>query len=347
MNYDKMLCLVRDEDRSAIENTIDNALPVEFAQSAEDFRNKVTSNSYCVVSLPTTDEEFDTLKELMAALPEQTFYGHELLPDGRPMTDQASDFMTLENTEEGQYRARELRDNYLGKIDDLWRMRLSSPLPFSDDFDRACSDWCEQNKITALPAEFFAYFLKLMQYYCGGADARFSDDDAYKFATECLEGIKLSLMFGMTPPYNPTKPEDFAQHLADILEQSGVYLKGISAGKFKALKRNIYGKMKQNTFGMCDSDGKPMYTIFWVDKVFDILEKDYGVVPRETLGLTPEMGAAITIKGINAYMSKNDIDPGKMDEALQEETLSKILDEIFKTDKLYRYYDEAKSEGVE
>jgi len=114
-----MLCWVRVQDKEEIERVI-KGIPLKFVNSLSDFENMITEDSYLIVSLNFSNEE---LKKLAEKFPNNVFNFYRLKTNENQTAAQTQ-LMGYKNITDGQYNADELRDNYLGIINDLWHHRL-------------------------------------------------------------------------------------------------------------------------------------------------------------------------------------------------------------------------------
>ena len=119
MKYKGILCYVRPQEKKEIEFAIQD-IPLEFVDSLSEFEKKITKNSYLIVSLFFSNKD---LKKLADKFPNNTFNFYRLKANEEQTSEQTS-LMGYNNITDGQYNADELRNNYLGIIDDLWNYRL-------------------------------------------------------------------------------------------------------------------------------------------------------------------------------------------------------------------------------
>lgn len=120
MKYKRMLCWVRPQDRHEIEISI-IGVPLTFVDTLAEFENKITNDSYLVVSLAYITNDF---KAFADKFPNNQFNLYRL-KSMEEQTAEQSLVMGYKNITDGQYEAKELKDNYFGNINDLWQYRLS------------------------------------------------------------------------------------------------------------------------------------------------------------------------------------------------------------------------------
>jgi hypothetical protein len=119
MKYKGILCYVRPQEKKEIEFAMQD-IPLEFVDSLSEFEKKITKNSYLIVSLFFSNKD---LKNLADKFPNNTFNFYRLKANEEQTSEQTS-LMGYNNITDCQYSADELRNNYLGIIDDLWKYRL-------------------------------------------------------------------------------------------------------------------------------------------------------------------------------------------------------------------------------
>jgi hypothetical protein len=119
MKYKRMLCWIRHYEREEIESSIHD-IPLEFVDTLTEFESKITEDSYPVVSLSFINNDF---KKFANKFPNTVFNLYRLRADEEQTVEQSL-IMGSGNITNGQYEAHELRDNYLGVIEDLWKYRL-------------------------------------------------------------------------------------------------------------------------------------------------------------------------------------------------------------------------------
>jgi hypothetical protein len=139
MKYSQMLCLVRPKEKAELEKTIAGTFPLVFAKNQKDFRARLTEDSYLVVSLLKTALEYSRTEKLMRAFPNSAFVFFQLGAND-DMPYEAGAIMEEPNAVRGQYGPRELRDNYLGTIEDVWDMRCRKSLPYCEEIHRATEE---------------------------------------------------------------------------------------------------------------------------------------------------------------------------------------------------------------
>jgi hypothetical protein len=119
MKYTRMLCWVRPQDREELEKTIKN-IPLEFVETLSEFENKITDDSYLIISLHFVTYK---LKKFVDKFPNNIFNLYGLKSHENQTAEQAL-MMGYHNITEGQYDAEEFQKNYFGIIKDLWQYRL-------------------------------------------------------------------------------------------------------------------------------------------------------------------------------------------------------------------------------
>jgi hypothetical protein len=123
MKYKRMLCWVRPHEKKELEKAVSGQFPLMFAKNYEDFRSNITQDSYLVISLSKArcgEKIFNLIKQFS----NNCFYLYQIRPE-EINTIPGGKLMFEDNVIMGQYGAEELRDNYLGIIPDLWKMRMN------------------------------------------------------------------------------------------------------------------------------------------------------------------------------------------------------------------------------
>jgi hypothetical protein len=122
MKYTRMVCWVRPHEKIELKNAVNNQFPLVFAKNYDDFRNKITPNSYLVISLSKAKFGLKKLQNLVRLFPNNIFTLYEVRNNDL-ITNSEYAIMNENNVTDGQYGAIELRDNYLNIIPDLWKHR--------------------------------------------------------------------------------------------------------------------------------------------------------------------------------------------------------------------------------
>jgi len=123
MKYKRMLCWVRPHEKKELEKAVSGQFQLVFAKNYEDFRSNITQDSYLVISLSKArcgEKIFKLIKQFS----NNCFHLYQIRPE-EINTIPGGKLMLEDNVIRGQYGAEELRDNYLGIIPDLWKMRMN------------------------------------------------------------------------------------------------------------------------------------------------------------------------------------------------------------------------------
>jgi hypothetical protein len=123
MKYKRMLCWVRPHEKRELEKAVSGQFPLEFTKNYDDFKNKITDDSYLVMSLTKARNGFSQLQNLVRSFPNNKFVLYQTR-DNEILTSSEFAIMNENNVVNGQYGSTELRDNFLGIIDDLWKKHL-------------------------------------------------------------------------------------------------------------------------------------------------------------------------------------------------------------------------------
>jgi hypothetical protein len=126
MKYEKMLCWVRSHEKKELKEAVNGQFPLVFAKNLDDFKDNICINDYLVISFKRVNKN---ILDLVKTFRKNIFVFYEI-KEFYEMTPLQFDIFDEENTVTGQYGAEELVKNYLGIIDDLWKMRLNQPRPY-------------------------------------------------------------------------------------------------------------------------------------------------------------------------------------------------------------------------
>jgi hypothetical protein len=121
MKYTRMLCWVRPHEKKELIKAVNNRFPIAFAKNFDDFKNKISKNDYLIISLSKArcgKKIFD----LINTFSNYIFHLYEIRSN-EINTNSGFKLMSEKNVIDGQYHAKELCDNYLNIIPDLWEMR--------------------------------------------------------------------------------------------------------------------------------------------------------------------------------------------------------------------------------
>ncbi|MDR1627763.1 MAG: hypothetical protein LBR79_03220 [Oscillospiraceae bacterium] len=121
MKYTKMLCWVRPHEKKELIKAANGQFSLNFAKNYDDFKNKIKKNDYLVMSLAKARcgrKIFD----LVNLFHNYIFHLYEIRPE-EVNTNSGFKLMSENNVIDDQYGAKELHDNYLGIIPDLWEKR--------------------------------------------------------------------------------------------------------------------------------------------------------------------------------------------------------------------------------
>ena len=121
MKYTRMLCWVRPHEKKELIEGVNNQFPLVFAKNYEGFKNEIADGDYLVMSLSKA-RCGEKVVNLVKHFPNYTFQLYEIRSE-ELNTNSGFNLMLENNVVDGQYGAKELCDNYLGIIPDLWQMR--------------------------------------------------------------------------------------------------------------------------------------------------------------------------------------------------------------------------------
>jgi hypothetical protein len=121
MEYKKMLCWVRPHEKKELKEAVKGRFPLVIAKNYNDFISKITDDAYLIISLSKTKFSFKKIQSLQNNFSNKIhFY---MLKDDEYFTVIHYNIMDEKNSIPGQYSAKELVNNFLGIIPDLWEMR--------------------------------------------------------------------------------------------------------------------------------------------------------------------------------------------------------------------------------
>ena len=121
MKYKRMFCWVRPHEKKELEKAVNGQFPLVFAKNYEDFKKNITQNSYLIISLSKARcgiKIFNLIKQFSDSI----FHLYQIRTE-EINTIPGGNLMLENNVIPGQYGAKELVNNYLGIIPDLWKMR--------------------------------------------------------------------------------------------------------------------------------------------------------------------------------------------------------------------------------
>jgi len=122
MKYKRMLCWVRPHEKKELKEVVNGQFPIVFAKNYDDFLKQITDSSYLILSLSKAKFGFTKLKSLQKDFPLNKFHFY-ILKDSEYLSASQFHIMNEENFIPGQYNAKELADNFLGIIPDLYKIR--------------------------------------------------------------------------------------------------------------------------------------------------------------------------------------------------------------------------------
>jgi len=114
-----MLCWVRPHEKRELKKAVNGQFPLVFAKNYDDFKTQIKDGDYLVVSLTKAKNGFSRIKELVRSFLNNIFVMYQLR-DNEAFTHLEFLIMNEPNVVDGQYDAIEIRDNFLGIINDLY-----------------------------------------------------------------------------------------------------------------------------------------------------------------------------------------------------------------------------------
>jgi hypothetical protein len=337
-----MLCLVRPKEKAELEKTIAGTFPLVFAKNQKDFRARLTEDSYLVVSLPQTELEYSRTKKLMCAFPNSAFVFFQLGANDN-MPNEACVIMEEPNAVMGQYGPRELRDNYLGTIKDLWDMRCRESLPYCEEIHRAIEEWYAEaasedaQKETFVALAKFMVVKKMLEMVSQDLPPILtgSDDNpisAARFVKGVLVFLDLQLHLQAGTVEKPVTPEKAAAVIDAALTEQGLTRLWTpeTAGNIRA----VFKKAFRQTDVFSDSNWNPISPGRFFSEFINVMERDYGLKIREPILLTPDMAGEI--------LTESFLDFAKRENRMPDEAeLGDFLQKALFSDAAFKYYKEA------
>jgi hypothetical protein len=128
MKYTKMLCWVRPHEKKELKEAVNGQFPLVFAKNYDDFKNKITDDSYLIVSLSKAKFGYRKLQMLQKYFYSNKFHFYSV-KDNEFLSAKQFFIMEESNSIPGQYIAKEFVNNYLGIVPDLYKMRENEQLP--------------------------------------------------------------------------------------------------------------------------------------------------------------------------------------------------------------------------
>jgi hypothetical protein len=123
-----MLCWVRPHEKKELKEAVNGQFPIEFAKNYDDFKTLITDDAYLIVSLSKAKFGFKKIQTLQSIFPQNKFRFY-VIKDDEFFSASQYHIMNEVNSVPGQYTAKELVDNFLGIIPDLYAMRENEELP--------------------------------------------------------------------------------------------------------------------------------------------------------------------------------------------------------------------------
>jgi len=86
MEYNRMLCWVRSQEKKELEKAVKNQFPLTFTENYEDFKKEITDKSYLAISLYIAQNNLEFIRNLLQKIPnkihivfDQKYFSNEVL----------------------------------------------------------------------------------------------------------------------------------------------------------------------------------------------------------------------------------------------------------------------------
>lgn len=119
MKYKRMLCWVRQQDKEELLKEC-NDIPLKFVSSIEEFEKEIKEDDYLIMSLAFMGLEINSFVQKFP----KNIFNLFCLGEDEEQTHEQTQVMFEPNVTDGQYISSELKENFLGKIENLWEYRL-------------------------------------------------------------------------------------------------------------------------------------------------------------------------------------------------------------------------------